>query len=136
VGLSADCNQKSVVHYATEILIVDDASAICRIVRGLFMELGFKNMREAENGRLAMEELKKRKTDCVVCDWNMPVMTGLDLVKAIRADDELKSPLIFMVRADANKQNITEAVQAGINKYIVKPIKVETLQKRRNKFFV
>lgn len=119
-----------------EILIVDDASAIRRIVRGLLTELGFKNMREAENGQLAMKELKKRKTDFVVCDWNMPVMTGLDLVKAIRADDALKSTLVLMVTADAKEENIAEAVQAGVNNYIVKPFKVETLQEKLNKIFL
>lgn len=119
-----------------EILIVDDASAIRRIVRGLLTELGFKNMREAENGQLAMKELKKRKTDFVVCDWNMPVMTGLDLVKAIRADDALKSTLVLMVTADDKEENIAEAVQAGVNNYIVKPFKVETLQEKLNKIFL
>jgi two-component system chemotaxis response regulator CheY len=93
-------------------------------------------MREAENGQLAMKELKKRKTDFVVCDWNMPVMTGLDLVKAIRADDALKSTLVLMVTADAKEENIAEAVQAGVNSYIVKPFTVETLQEKLNKIFL
>jgi two-component system chemotaxis response regulator CheY len=118
-----------------EVLIVDDASALRRIVRGLLKELGFKNMREADNGRLAMEELKKKKTDFVVCDWNMPVMTGLDLVKAIRADDELKSMPILMVTAEAKEENITKAVQAGLTNYIVKPFNAQTLQEKLNTIF-
>jgi two-component system chemotaxis response regulator CheY len=117
------------------ILIVDDASAIRRIVRGLLKELGFKNMREAENGRLAMEELKKRKTDFVVCDWNMPVMTGLDLVKAIRADDELKGMPVLMLTAAAEEENITKTVHAGITNYIVKPFNARTLEEKLNTIF-
>jgi two-component system chemotaxis response regulator CheY len=102
---------------------------------GLFKELGFKNMREAENGQLAMEELKKKKTDFVVCDWNMPVMTGLDLVKAIRADDGLTSTWVLTVTVEAKEENIIEAVQAGVNNYIVKPFNAQTLQQKLNKIF-
>lgn len=101
----------------------------------MFKELGFKNMREAENGQLAMEELKKKKTDFVVCDWNMPVMTGLDLVKAIRADDGLTSTWVLTVTVEAKEENIIEAVQAGVNNYIVKPFNAQTLQQKLNKIF-
>jgi two-component system, chemotaxis family, chemotaxis protein CheY len=118
-----------------EVLIVDDASAMRRILRGLLRELGFKNMREAENGRLAMDELKKKKADFVVSDWNMPVMTGMDLLKAIRADEELKATPVLMVTAEAKQENIIEAVQAGVNNYIVKPFNAQTLQEKLNKIF-
>jgi two-component system, chemotaxis family, chemotaxis protein CheY len=118
-----------------EVLIVDDASAMRRILRGLLRELGFKNMREAENGRLAMDELKKKKADFVVSDWNMPVMTGMDLLKAIRADEELKATPVLMVTAEAKQENIVEAVQAGVNNYIVKPFNAQTLQEKLNKMF-
>src|SRR4029077_17858704 len=83
-----------------EILVVDDASAMRRIVRGLLKELGFKHIREAENGQVALQELKKKKADFVVSDWNMPVMTGIDLLRAIRADESLKSIPVLMVTAE------------------------------------
>jgi len=118
-----------------DVLIVDDASAMRRIVRGLLKELGFKNMREAENGQLALDELKKKKADFVVSDWNMPVMTGIELLKAIRADDGLKTTPVLMVTAEAKQENIVEAVQAGVNNYIVKPFNAATLQEKLNKIF-
>ena len=118
-----------------EVLIVDDAAAMRRILRGLLKELGFKNMREAENGQLAMEALKRKKADFVVSDWNMPVMTGMDLLKAIRADDELKATPVLMVTAEAKQENIIAAVQAGVSNYIVKPFNAQTLQEKLNKIF-
>jgi two-component system chemotaxis response regulator CheY len=118
-----------------EVLIVDDAAAMRRILRGLLKELGFKNMREAENGQIAMAALKKKKADFVVSDWNMPVMTGMDLLKAIRADDELKATPVLMVTAEAKQENIIAAVQAGVSNYIVKPFNAQTLQEKLNKIF-
>jgi two-component system, chemotaxis family, chemotaxis protein CheY len=118
-----------------EVLIVDDASAMRRIIRGLLKELGFKNMREAENGELALEKLKKKKADFVVSDWNMPVMTGIDLLKAIRADNDLKTTPVLLVTAEANPESIVEAVQSGVNNYIVKPFNAQTLQEKLNKIF-
>ena len=118
-----------------DVLIVDDASAMRRIVRGLLKELGFKHMREAENGQLALDELKKKKADFVVSDWNMPVMTGIDLLRAIRADETLKTIPVLMVTAEAKQENILEAVQAGVSNYIVKPFNAATLQEKLNKIF-
>jgi len=118
-----------------DVLIVDDASAMRRIVRGLLKELGFKNMREAENGQLALDELTNKKADLVVCDWNMPVMTGIDLLRAIRADENLKTIPVLMVTAEAKQENIVEAVQAGVSNYIVKPFNAATLLEKLNKIF-
>jgi two-component system chemotaxis response regulator CheY len=118
-----------------EVLIVDDASAMRRIVRGLLKELGFKHMREAENGQMALAQLKKKKADFVVCDWNMPIMTGIDLLKEIRADDALKATPFLMVTAEAKQENIIAAVQAGVSNYIVKPFNAQTLQEKLNKIF-
>ncbi|HEX2226222.1 MAG TPA: response regulator [Candidatus Binatia bacterium] len=118
-----------------EVLIVDDASAMRRILRGLLKELGFNNLREAANGQLALEELKKKKAGIVVSDWNMPVMSGMDLLKAIRADDELKATPVLMVTAEAQQENIVQAVQAGVNNYIVKPFNAQTLEEKLNKIF-
>jgi two-component system chemotaxis response regulator CheY len=118
-----------------EVLIVDDAAAMRRILRGLLKELGFKNLREAENGHVALQQLKTRKADFVVADWNMPVMTGIDLLKAIRADDALKGTPVLMVTAEAKQENIIAAVQAGVSNYIVKPFNAQTLQEKLNKIF-
>jgi len=118
-----------------DVLIVDDAVAMRRIVRGLLKELGFKHMREAENGQLALDALKKKKADFVVSDWNMPVMTGIDLLRAIRADETLKSTPVLMVTAEAKQENIVAAVQAGVSHYIVKPFNAATLQEKLNKIF-
>lgn len=119
-----------------EVLVVDDASAMRRIVKGLLKELGFKNIREAENGETALNELKHKKADFVVSDWNMPVMSGIDLLRAIRADDSLKSIPVLMVTAEAKQENIVAAVQAGVSNYIVKPFNAQTLQEKLNKIFL
>jgi len=118
-----------------DVLIVDDASAVRRIVRGLLKELGFRNMRDAENGQLALDELKKKKADFVVSDWNMPVMSGIELLRAIRADENLKTIPVLMVTAEAKQENIVEAVQAGVSNYIVKPFNAATLLEKLNKIF-
>jgi two-component system chemotaxis response regulator CheY len=118
-----------------DVLVVDDASAMRRIVRGLLKELGFKNIREADNGQVALDELKKRKADLVVSDWNMPEMSGIDLLRAIRSDEALKNIPVLMVTAEAKKENILAAIQAGVNNYIVKPFNAQTLQEKLNKIF-
>jgi two-component system, chemotaxis family, chemotaxis protein CheY len=117
------------------VLVVDDASAMRRIVRGILKELGFKNIREAQNGQAALDELRKNKADFVVSDWNMPVMTGIELLRAIRADESLKTTPVLMVTAEAKQENIIEAVKAGVNNYIVKPFNAQTLQEKLNKIF-
>jgi two-component system chemotaxis response regulator CheY len=118
-----------------DVLVVDDASAMRRIVRGLLKELGFKNIREADNGQVALDELKKRKADLVVSDWNMPEMSGIDLLRAIRGDETLKNIPVLMVTAEAKKENILAAIQAGVNNYIVKPFNAQTLQEKLSKIF-
>jgi two-component system, chemotaxis family, chemotaxis protein CheY len=118
-----------------DVLVVDDAATMRRIVKGLLRELGIKNMREAENGSTALDELRKKKADLVVSDWNMPVMNGLDLLRAIRQDNDLKSTPVLMVTAEARKENIIEALQAGVSNYIVKPFNAKTLEEKLNKIF-
>ena len=118
-----------------DILVVDDASTMRRIVRGLLRELSLKNIREAENGSDAMEELRRKKADLVISDWNMPQMTGIELLRAIRSDAALKNVPVLMVTAEARKENIMQAVQAGVSNYIVKPFSAETLQDKLNKIF-
>src|SRR4030042_6058769 len=102
------------------ILVVDDFNTMRRIVKNILKQRGFENVGEAENGQEALEVLKKEKFDFVITDWNMPVMTGLDLLKAIKADAALKDIPVMMVTAEAQQQNIVEAVKSGAGNYIVK----------------
>ncbi len=117
------------------VLVVDDAATMRRIVRSLLRELGIKNVREAEDGEMAFEDLKRQKADLVVSDWAMPKMTGIELLRAIRQDESLKETPVLMVTAESKKENIMEAVQAGVNNYIVKPFNSKTLEEKLNKIF-
>ncbi len=116
-------------------LVVDDFSTMRRIVRNLLKELGFTNVDEAEDGVVALQKLKGGNFEFVVSDWNMPNMTGIDLLKAIRADAELKHLPVMMVTAEAKKENIIAAAQAGANGYVVKPFTAATLEEKLNKVF-
>jgi two-component system chemotaxis response regulator CheY len=116
-------------------LVVDDFSTMRRIVRNLLKELGFQNVDEAEDGVAALSKLRNSQFDFVVSDWNMPNMTGIDLLKEIRADATLKHLPVLMVTAEAKKENIVSAAQAGANGYIVKPFTAATLEEKLNKIF-
>ncbi|HEY8189335.1 MAG TPA: chemotaxis response regulator CheY [Micavibrio sp.] len=118
-----------------KIMVVDDMSTMRRIVKNLLKQLGFANVEEAENGQEALIKLKADKFGFVVSDWNMPVMSGIQLLRAIRADEALKSIPVLMVTAEAQKENIIEAVQAGVSNYVVKPFTAEALQEKINKIF-
>jgi two-component system chemotaxis response regulator CheY len=98
-------------------------------------ELGIKNVREAEDGEIAFEDLKRQRADLVVSDWSMPKMTGIELLRAIRHDETLKDIPVLMVTAESKKENIMEAVQAGVSNYIVKPFNSKTLEEKLNKIF-
>ncbi|MDA9556841.1 chemotaxis response regulator CheY [Vibrio sp.] len=117
------------------ILIVDDFSTMRRIVKNLLRDLGFNNTQEADDGLTALPMLKKGGFDFVVTDWNMPGMQGIDLLKKIRADDELKHLPVLMITAEAKKEQIIEAAQAGVNGYIVKPFTAATLKEKLDKVF-
>lgn len=116
-------------------LVVDDFSTMRRIVRNLLKELGFTNVDEAEDGVAALAKLRGAQFDFVVSDWNMPNMTGIDLLRNIRGDTGLKHLPVLMVTAEAKKENIVEAAQAGANGYIVKPFTAATLEEKLNKIF-
>jgi two-component system chemotaxis response regulator CheY len=118
-----------------KILVVDDMSTMRRIVKNIVKQLGFANVDEAENGQEALVKLKSESFGLVISDWNMPVMTGIDLLRAIRADDKLKAIPVLMVTAEAQKENLVEAIQAGVSNYIVKPFTAEILQEKMNKIF-
>ncbi|MHB1291729.1 MAG: chemotaxis response regulator CheY [Sulfuricella sp.] len=116
-------------------LIVDDFSTMRRILRNLLKELEFTNADEAEDGVVALAKLRGGNFDFVVSDWNMPNMTGLELLKAIRADDALKHLPVLMVTAEAKKENIIAAAQAGASGYVVNPFTAAVLEEKLNKIF-
>lgn len=118
-----------------KILVVDDMSTMRRIVKNIMKQLGFPNVEEAENGQDALDKLRAESFGLVISDWNMPVMSGIDLLRAIRADDKLKAIPVLMVTAEAQKENLIEAVKAGVSNYIVKPFTAEVLQEKMNKIF-
>lgn len=116
-------------------LVVDDFATMRRIVRNLLKELGYTNADEAEDGVFALQKLRTEQFDFVVSDWNMPNMTGLDLLRNIRGDAALKHLPVLMVTAEAKKENIIAAAQAGANGYIVKPFTAVTLDEKLTKIF-
>lgn len=116
-------------------LVVDDFSTMRRIVRNLLKELGFSDVDEAEDGVVALQKLRGGGFDFVVCDWNMPNMDGLALLKNIRSDEALKKIPVLMVTAEAKKENIVAAAQSGASGYVVKPFTAATLDEKLNKIF-
>ncbi|EDQ00675.1 chemotaxis response regulator CheY [Shewanella benthica] len=118
-----------------KILIVDDFSTMRRIIKNLLRDLGFSNTQEADDGTTALPMLQKGNFDFVVTDWNMPGMQGIDLLKAIRADDQLKNIPVLMVTAEAKREQIIAAAQAGVNGYVVKPFTAATLKEKLEKIF-
>jgi two-component system, chemotaxis family, chemotaxis protein CheY len=103
------------------VMVVDDFSTMRRIIRKIMKDLEFKEVIEAENGAEAFELLKTNKVDVIVSDWNMPTMTGLELLKKVRADERFKALPFLLVTAEAQKENIIEAIQAKVSNYVVKP---------------
>ncbi len=117
------------------ILVVDDFSTMRRIVKNILRQLGFNNIVEADDGTTALQKLNAEKIDFVITDWNMPKMTGMELLKEIRADEKFKKIPVLMVTAEALQENIIAAVKAGVNNYIVKPFDAKTLSDKINKIF-
>lgn len=120
------------------ILVVDDFSTMRRIVTNVLRQLGFDNIIEAEDGAKALTIIESEKIDFVITDWNMPQMSGLDLLKAIRASEkeETKNIPVLMVTAEALQENIIAAAKAGVNNYIIKPFDANTLSEKIEKIFV
>jgi two-component system chemotaxis response regulator CheY len=116
-------------------LVVDDFSTMRRIVRNLLKELGYTNVDEAEDGAMALTKLRAEQFDFVITDWNMPVMDGLTMLQTIRADAALAKMPVLMVTAEAKKENIVAAAQAGANGYVVKPFTAATLDEKLTKIF-
>jgi two-component system chemotaxis response regulator CheY len=117
------------------ILVVDDFPTMRRIIRNLLKELEFVNVDEAEDGAVGLEKLKSGSYGFVLSDWNMPNMDGLAMLKAIRADARLAKLPVLMVTAEAKKENIIAAAQAGANGYVVKPFTAIVLEEKLTKIF-
>ncbi|GLX91513.1 histidine kinase [Pseudomonas weihenstephanensis] len=118
-----------------KILIVDDFSTMRRIIKNLLRDLGFTNTVEADDGITAIPILNTGSIDFLVTDWNMPGMTGIDLLRHVRADEKLRSLPVLMVTAEAKREQIIEAAQAGVNGYVVKPFTALALKEKIEKIF-
>ena len=121
--------------FKMKILVVDDFSTMRRIVKNLLRQLGFENIDEAEDGAQAYSKLQNGDYGFVVSDWNMPNMDGLELLKKVRSDPELKDIPVLMVTAEAEKDKVITAIQAGVNNYVVKPFTGEILKEKMDKIF-
>lgn len=117
------------------ILVVDDFSTMRRIIKNILRQLGFSNIHEADDGTTAWETLNKTKIDFVISDWNMPNMPGIELLRKVRGSEEFAALPFLMVTAEAQQENIIEAVQAKVSNYIVKPFTAETLGQKIDKIF-
>ena len=118
-----------------KILIVDDFSTMRRIIKNLLRDLGFNNTSEADDGQTALPMLKSGNFDFLVTDWNMPGMDGLTLLKTVRSDEALCDMPVLMVTAEAKRDQIVVAAEAGVNGYVVKPFTAATLKEKIEKIF-
>ncbi|MBN1478019.1 chemotaxis response regulator CheY [Candidatus Sumerlaeota bacterium] len=118
-----------------KILVVDDFKTMRRIVRTILTQLGYTEIDEADNGESALAKLRTKKFDLIISDWNMPKMTGLDLLRVVRADKSLANTPFLMVTAEAQQSNIVEALEAKVSNYIVKPFTADVLREKIDKIF-
>jgi two-component system chemotaxis response regulator CheY len=116
-----------------KVLIVDDFSTMRRIVRNILRQLGHTDVEEAESGREALQMLRQTQFDFVISDWNMPTMTGLDLLREVRSDPQLKALPFLMVTAESKQENVVEAIKSGVSNYIVKPFTADVLKGKIDK---
>jgi two-component system, chemotaxis family, chemotaxis protein CheY len=119
--------------FGITVLIVDDFASMRRIVKGTLKSIGFNNFIEAEDGVIALKALEKEKVGLIISDWIMPNMNGLEFLKAVKGNAKLKDIPFVMVTAEGQKGNVLEAINAGVNNYIVKPFTPETLQAKLQK---
>lgn len=116
-----------------KVMIVDDFATMRKIIKNILAQLGFKDVIEADDGTTALELLKKQKVDLIISDWNMPKMSGLELLKAVRSNENLKSIKFVMVTAESQKENVIEAIRNGVNQYVVKPFTPQVLKEKLEK---
>lgn len=117
------------------ILVVDDFSTMRRIVKTCLRQIGFENIVEAEDGKIALEKIAQHDFKLIISDWNMPNMMGIDLLKAVRASDKWKHIPFVLVTAEGQKENVIEAAKAGVSNYVVKPFTADTLQAKLEAVF-
>ena len=115
------------------ILVVDDFSSMRRIIKGLLQDQGFSNVSEADDGSTALPLLKAGNFDLLITDWNMPGMPGVELLRAVRADERLSKLPVLMLTAEAKREQIVEAAQAGVSGYVIKPFTAATLKEKIDK---
>ena len=118
-----------------KVLVVDDFATMRRIIKNVLRQIGFTDITEADDGKTAIRQLEAEKYDLVLSDWNMPGMSGLELLNEIRSNPELKNLPFVMITAEAKKENIIEAVKAGVTSYVVKPFTAETVGEKLKKIF-
>jgi len=118
-----------------KILIVDDISAMRRVIRNVLLDLGFSHISEADDGMVAFPMLQGGDYDLLITDWSMPGMQGIDLLRHVRSDDKLNTLPVLMVTAEQKREQIDEAEQAGVNGYIIKPFSAQTLKEKLEKIF-
>jgi two-component system chemotaxis response regulator CheY len=118
-----------------KILVVDDFATMRKIIKNLLRDLGFENTEEADDGATALPKLQTGNFDFLITDWNMPGMKGVDLLKAVRADEKLKTLPVLMVTAEQRREQIVEAAQAGVNGYVVKPFTAAMLKEKIESIF-
>jgi len=123
------------IDYRMKVLVVDDFATMRKIVRNILKQIGFDNLLEAEDGQVALQILKNENIGLVVTDWNMPNMTGLELLQKIRSNPETAKLPVLMVTAEGLKENVVTAVKAGVNNYVVKPFTAEILQEKLEQIF-
>lgn len=116
-----------------KILVVDDFATMRRIIKNILRQIGYRNIEEADDGDVGLKLLKAQAFDFVISDWNMPKMSGLELLKAVRSDNQLSDMPFLMVTAEAQKENVIEAVKAKVSNYIIKPFTAETLADKINR---
>ncbi len=118
-----------------KVLVVDDFATMRRIVKTSLKQIGYKNIVEADDGTTALTVLKDQKIDVILADWNMPKMSGIELLKAVRSDKSIKNIPFLMVTAEAQKENVIEAIQAGVTNYIVKPFTPDAIKDKLERMF-
>jgi two-component system chemotaxis response regulator CheY len=123
------------IDYSMRVVVADDFATMRKIVRNILKQIGFEDIVEAEDGVAALRILKQEKVGLVVTDWNMPNMSGLELLQSIRENPATASVPVLMVTAEGLKENVLEAVKAGVNNYVVKPFTAEVLQEKIEAIF-
>jgi two-component system chemotaxis response regulator CheY len=118
-----------------KVLVVDDFATMRRILKNILKQIGFTKITEADDGSTALAALKNEKADLIISDWNMPKISGLELLKAVRSDESMKDTPFLMVTAEAQKDNVIQAVQAGVSNYIVKPFTAEAIKEKLEQIF-